>query len=92
MIMTASTHTQTDNRQNGSIYEVGDRVVFKYLEDEDGEEFGYGTLHGRKDEHTAIVKIVLEGRRKQLIDYLDIPFADLMPHIPDKRRQTNDEE
>lgn len=84
--------TTTDKVAPGSIYNVGDRVVFKYYEDEECEEYVYGTLHGRVDEETAIVKVVLKGRKKDIIDYHEIAFSNLLPHIPDKRRQAPDDD
>lgn len=89
---TAHTTTNEDNHLVGSIYNIGDRVVFKYYEDEDGVEYGYGTLHRRLDENTAEVKVVLQGRKKPLIDYHQVPFAELMPHIPDKRRHASEDD
>lgn len=65
----------------GSVRNKGDRVCFTYFEDEDGKEMGYGTVIGEKDKDTAIVLVILEGRKKQIRDELPIPYSELMPHL-----------
>lgn len=67
----------------GSIRNNGDRVCFTFFEDEDGKEIGYGTVVGQVDELTAIVLVVLQGRRGELRDELEIPYTELTPHIPE---------
>lgn len=68
----------------GSVRSVGDRVRYLYFEDEDGQEYGNGTVIGQKDEETAIVEVVLPGRKKgRFVDHLEIPFSELLPHLPE---------
>lgn len=75
----------------GSVRKIGDRVCYLYLDDEDGREYAYGEVTGKLDEDTAIVKVVLQGRRKKMVSYEHIPFSQLMPHIPDTRRRGDGE-
>lgn len=73
----------------GSVNKKGDRVCFIYMEDEDGVEHGYGTVIGEKDAETAIVLVILQGRRGQLRDELEIPYANLTPHLPEIEEAVN---
>lgn len=67
----------------GSIRNLGDRVCFTFFEDEDGKEIGYGTVVGEADAQTAIVLVVLQGRRGEIRDELEIPYRELTPHLPE---------
>lgn len=76
--------TTGDKKELGSVRSIGDRVRYLYFEDEDGQEYGNGTVIGKKDEETAIVEVVLPGRKKgRFVDHLDIPFSELLPHLPE---------
>lgn len=76
----------TKSFEVGSVRKKGDRVCFIFMEDEDGIEYGYGTVIGEKDVNTAIVLVVLQGRRGQLRDELEIPYAELTPHILEDKK------
>lgn len=77
----------TKSFEVGSVRKKGDRVVFTILEDEDGIEYGYGTVIGEKDVNTAIVLVVLKGRRGEIRDELEIPYAELSPHIVEAKNE-----
>lgn len=86
MIATMEKPKTTMPVEAGSIRNNGDRVCFTFFEDEDGKEIGYGTIIGKKDELTAIVEVILQGRRKQLRDEMEIPYAELTPHLPEIKK------
>lgn len=73
--------------KRGSVRNRGDRVHFVIVEDKDGIEYGNGTVIGEKDADTAIVEIVLKGRRKDYRDELEIPYADLIPNMPEIKEE-----
>lgn len=87
--MTTMTLTNTLNEDKtapvevGSVRNKGDRVCYTYAEDEEGGEVGYGTVIGKVDEDTAVVLVVLKGRRGEIRDEMEIPFSKLTPHLPD---------
>ncbi|WP_214688622.1 MULTISPECIES: hypothetical protein [unclassified Exiguobacterium] len=72
-------------------FKIGDRVYWMYLMDGNFKEYAYGTLHGFVDDTTATIKIVLKGKRKDIIDYEDVEIDRLMLHIPDSSRKMDEE-
>lgn len=63
----------------GSVKNVGDKVMYKYLEDE--EDYLHGTIVGKVDDETAKVEVIIYGRKRVHKDVLDIRFDELEPCI-----------
>lgn len=64
----------------GSVKNIGDKVMHKYMPEED--DYLHGTVIGQVDEKIAKVEVVLEGRRRGTQkSILEIPFDELIPCI-----------
>lgn len=74
----------SESVQWGSVCAKGDKVKFKYWEDDFHQAYAYGTVDSKLNDTIAIVKVILHGRTKDIIEYHEVPIKDLEPHFADE--------